>query len=98
RELGLDEDVRYCDVGTRARERQRVRAAEPARPAGDERDATGQVDLESHAETLVAPRKEDLPGEDETLDLRGAFVDLEELRVAHELFDRVLLDVPVSAE
>src|ERR687898_1469147 len=39
-----------------------------------------------------------LPCDHEPLDLRGAFVDLEQLRVAHELLDRVLLDVAVAAE
>ena len=39
--VGLDEDVRDRDVGARARERQRVGAAQAARAAGDERDAAG---------------------------------------------------------
>src|SRR5215207_3793461 len=39
-----------------------------------------------------------LPYDHEPLDLRGPLVDLEQLRVAHELLDRVLLDVPVAAE
>src|SRR5215218_9487150 len=43
-------------------------------------------------------RKENLARDDEALDLRGAFVDLEQLRVAHELLDRILLDVAVAAE
>src|SRR6266567_5070714 len=34
----------------------------------------------------------------EALDLRRAFVDLEQLRVAHQLLDRVLLDVAVASE
>ena len=49
RELRLDEQVGDDDVGARARERQRVGAAEPARPAGDERDAPAEVDLDRHA-------------------------------------------------
>src|SRR4051812_15634997 len=43
-------------------------------------------------------RDEDLLRDHEPLDLRRALVDLEELRVAHELLDRVLLHVPVTAE
>src|SRR6185369_17295257 len=46
---------------------------------------------------LSLPEK-DLLRDHETLDLRRALVDLEQLRVAHELLDRVLLDVAVSAE
>src|SRR3989304_3222078 len=46
---------------------------------------------------LVAAREEDLLGDHEPLDLRAALVDLEELRVAHQLLDRVLLDVAVAA-
>src|SRR5262249_5696093 len=44
------------------------------------------------------PRQVDLAGDHETLDLRGALVDLEQLGVAHQLLDRVLLDVAVAAE
>src|SRR5918999_2446275 len=39
-----------------------------------------------------------LPSDDQPLDLRGALVDLEQLRVAHEILDRILLDVAVAAE
>src|SRR6188474_1886545 len=46
----------------------------------------------------IATRQEDLLRDHEPLDLRGALVDLEQLRVAHELLDRVLLDVAVAAE
>jgi hypothetical protein len=56
RQLRLDEQVGDDDVGPRARERQRVRTPEPARPAGDERDAPGEVDLDGDAETLNATR------------------------------------------
>src|SRR5262245_50035101 len=48
--------------------------------------------------TLVAAREKDLLGDHEPLDLRSALVDLEELRVAHELLDRILLDVAVAPE
>ena len=47
---------------------------------------------------LVLAAEEDLLRDHEPLDLRGALVDLEQLRVAHELLDRVLLDVAVAAE
>src|SRR2546423_207176 len=50
------------------------------------------------APTSVGARQEDLFGDDQPLDLRGALVDLEELGVAHQLLDRVLLDVAVPAE
>src|SRR6201997_5400350 len=43
-------------------------------------------------------REEDLLRDHEPLDLRRALVDLEQLRVAHQLLDRVLLDVAVAAE
>ena len=43
--IRLDLDVGDHDVGARARERQRVGAAEPARTTGDESDATREVDL-----------------------------------------------------
>ncbi len=51
-DLGLDEDVRDRDVRARARERERVGAAEPARAAGDERDAAREIDLERHRAIL----------------------------------------------
>src|SRR5690606_33690020 len=37
-------------------------------------------------------------GDDHPLDLRGALVDLQDLRVAHQLLDRVVLHVPDAAE
>src|SRR4249919_2387426 len=46
----------------------------------------------------IATREEYVPGDHEPLDLRGALVDLVELRVPHQLLDRVLLDVAVAAE
>src|ERR1051325_6326035 len=49
------------------------------------------------AATLVL-REEDLLRNHEPLNLTRALVDLEELRVAHQLLDRILLDVPVAAE
>src|SRR5580765_450173 len=50
------------------------------------------------ATTLIAAWEEDLLCDDEPLDLRRPLVDLEELRVAHQLLDRVLLHVAVAAE
>src|SRR5207248_1095793 len=47
--IRLDLDVGDHDVRTGARQRQRVGPAKPARAAGDERDAAGEVDLERHA-------------------------------------------------
>src|SRR5215204_6042470 len=46
----------------------------------------------------IATRHEYLTSNHEPLDLRGALVDLEQLGVAHELLDRVLLDVAIAAE
>src|SRR5918995_837693 len=46
----------------------------------------------------IATRQEYLTRDHEPLNLRSALVDLEQLRVAHELLDRVLLDVAVAAE
>src|SRR5438094_5306228 len=46
----------------------------------------------------IGTRQKYLFRDHEPLDLRGALVDLEQLRVAHELLDRVLLDVAVAAE
>src|SRR5687767_4933924 len=45
-----------------------------------------------------ATRQEYFFGDHEALDLRRAFVDLEQLRVAHQLLDGVLLHIAVAAE
>src|SRR3954452_13827421 len=45
----------------------------------------------------LAARHEDFFRDHQPLDLRRALVDLEELRVAHQLLHRVLLDVSVAA-
>src|SRR5690606_2454706 len=45
-----------------------------------------------------ADAREEVAGDDDALDLRGSLVDLEDLRVAHELLHRVLGDVAVAAE
>src|SRR5690242_19403635 len=47
---------------------------------------------------LDAPRQQRLARDDQALDLRGALVELHDLRVAHELLDLVLLDEAVAAE
>src|SRR5258707_7025577 len=46
----------------------------------------------------AAARQKDLTRNHEPLDLRSPLVDLEELRVAHQLLDRILLHVAVAAE
>jgi hypothetical protein len=46
--VGLDQDVRDRDVRACPRERQRIGASQAARAPGDERDPTGEVDLERH--------------------------------------------------
>ena len=48
RKLRLDEQVGDDDVSPRACERQGIRSAKPARAAGDERDASAEVDLNAH--------------------------------------------------
>ncbi len=56
-QLRLDEQVGDHDVGTCSRERQGVRAAEPARAAGDKCDASREVDLDGHDGTYPRGRK-----------------------------------------
>src|SRR4051794_34936721 len=46
---------------------------------------------------LDVPRQEGLARDHEPLDLRRALVELHDLRVAHELLDRVVLDEAVAA-
>ena len=48
----LDLDIGDDDVGACARERQRIRAAEAARAAGDERDPSREIDLDCHEAIL----------------------------------------------
>ena len=54
--VGLDLDVRDDDVGAGARKRQRVGATEPARPAGDERNAPREVDLDAQSRGIRSSR------------------------------------------
>jgi hypothetical protein len=63
------------------------------------KDAAGQ-DL-AGSRTRAAPPSlapQDLPRDNQPRDLRGALVDLGELRAAHQLLHRVVLHVPVAAE
>src|SRR2546423_2997579 len=53
---------------------------------------------EAETRALSFARHEQFARDHEPLDLRGALVDLVQLRVAHQLLDRVLLHVPVAAE
>src|SRR2546421_4516979 len=46
---------------------------------------------------LNPARQQNLARDHEPLDLRRALVELHDLRVAHQLLDRVLLDEPVAA-
>src|SRR5918992_5136696 len=73
-----------------------------ARPSPREPPVTSATrperSISSATPRRLVPRQEDFLGDDEALDLRSALVDLEQLRVAHELLDRVLLDVAVTAE
>src|ERR1041384_7208700 len=43
-------------------------------------------------------RAEQVARDDDALDLRGAFIDLEKLGVAHQFLDGVLLRVPIAPE
>src|SRR3954449_9247717 len=45
----------------------------------------------------AGPRRPGPAGDPEPLDLRRALVELHDLRVAHQLLDRVVLDEPVAA-
>src|SRR5436190_13323209 len=58
----------------------------------------GGVPLYPGFEASARPRQEDLARDDESLDLRRSLVELEELCIAHELLDGVLLHVAVAAE
>src|SRR5258705_4342543 len=67
-----------------------------ARPSPRELPVTSATRPETS--TSIATREKYLPGDHQALDLRSALVDLEQLRIAHQLLDRVLLDVAVAAE
>src|SRR5207244_1569384 len=66
----------------------RSSCAESARRGGSGRNRLGLLD---------APRQQRFARDDEALDLRGALVELHDLRVAEELLDGVLLDEAVAA-
>src|SRR4029453_6812015 len=78
----------------------RVRAS--ARPSPREPPVTRATrperSISSATRRSVAARHEDLARDHEPLNLRRPLIDLEQLRVAHELLDRVLLDVAVTPE
>src|SRR3954464_7774329 len=84
-------------ITTSAPARASVRAS--ARPSPREPPVTRATLPERSISMLIsAAGEKDLFGDHEPLDLRGALVDLEQLRVAHQLLDGVLLHVPVAAE
>src|SRR5687767_11308354 len=74
----------------------RARASASARPRPREPPVTRATRPERSIS--IATGQEYFLGDDEPLDLRRALVDLEELRVPHQLLDRVLLHVAVAAE
>src|SRR6476646_3783180 len=74
----------------------RASASASARPSPRELPVTSATRPERS--TSIATWEKYLPSDHEALDLRSPFVDLEQLRVAHQLLDRVLLDVAVAAE
>src|SRR5215210_1138372 len=79
---------------TSAPARARVRASTRPRP----RDPPVTRATRPLKSISSVTREKYLPRDDEPLDLRGPLVDLEQLGVAHELLDRVLLHVAVAAE
>src|SRR5215467_6550735 len=74
----------------------RASASASARPSPRDPPVTNATRPERSIS--IDTRQEYLLRDHEPLDLRGALIDLEQLRVAHELLDRVLLDVAVAAE
>src|SRR6266567_3869446 len=69
----------------------------PPTPRAEKRSgARGSSGSEQAPKSI--PREKDLFRYYEALNLTGPFVNLKQLRVAHQLLDRVLLDVPVAAE
>src|ERR687895_720914 len=74
----------------------RASVSASARPSPREPPVTSATRPERSISRLTWEKY--LPCDHEPLDLRGALVDLEQLRVAHELLDGVLLHVAVAAE
>src|SRR5690606_16968861 len=66
-------------------------SASARRPAVTGAEELGGRGLLLGLRLLDAPREQRLAGDDQALDLRGALVELHDLRVTHELLDRVLL-------
>src|SRR5918999_1994989 len=88
------DSTRMSAITTSAPARASVRAS--ARPRPREPPVTSATRPERSISRLTWEKY--LPCDHEPLDLRGALVDLEQLRVAHELLDGVLLHVAVAAE
>src|SRR5262249_53534330 len=74
-------------------------ASSPASASASRSDSASlpHASKTAHAKKDFTSR-EHVTGDHQALDLARAFVDLEDLRVAHELFDRILLGVAVAAE
>src|SRR5205823_12442457 len=88
REVDAGGDLRPVDAGLQCaapvgRTRRRVPASEEN---GERRGSQ------------LLPLRQQIPGDDHALDLRRAFVNLQQLRVTHQFFDRVFLRIPVAAE
>src|SRR6266511_906538 len=81
-------------ITTSAPARASVRAS--ARPSPRDPPVTSATRPERSIS--IATRQKYLAGDHEPLDLRGSLVDLKQLRVPHQLLDRVLLHVAVAAE
>src|ERR1700756_1669948 len=80
-----------------------VRIASSARASSPSAPASGSCSLAPQSPANAGQEKcarlaKHLAGDHEPLDLLRPLVDLRDLRVAHEAFDRVLLDVAVATE
>src|SRR5215207_5223249 len=73
------------------------RYLEAATAAAGEHGKDGKT-VSGPSPPLTESAAQKVSGDDDALDLRGSLVDLEELGVAHQLLDRVLLRVAVAAE
>src|SRR6266536_6362156 len=75
----------------------------PIRSVSQKRARTTYTDLHStlgvrRGKSVGSFLRQDVARDHQPLNLAGSFVDLQDLRVAHQLFHRILLDVPVAAE
>src|SRR6188508_1871216 len=79
-----------------------ITTSAPARASASARPRPREPPVTSATRPLrsisIATGQEYFFRDHEPLDLRGPLVDLEQLRVAHQLLDRVLLHVAVPAE